>query len=50
VGSGHAVMELLYKGTPAHFADSVMLKTFNGFGIEVVEVTDTFLNIRFIDN
>ncbi len=50
VGSGHAVMELLYKGSPAHFADSVMLKTFNGFGIEIVEVTDTFVNIRFIDN
>jgi hypothetical protein len=50
VGSGHAVMELFYKGTPAHFADSIMLKTFDGFGIEIVEVTDTLVKIRFIDD
>jgi hypothetical protein len=50
VGSGHAVMELFYKGTPAHFADSIMLKNFDGFGIEIEEVTDTQVKIRFIDN
>ena len=49
MGSDRAVMELVYKGSPSHFADSIMLKTFEGFGIEIVEVTDTLVTIRFID-
>ncbi|MDZ7664057.1 MAG: hypothetical protein U5K27_01785 [Desulfotignum sp.] len=43
-------MEVVYKGTPAHFADSIMLKTFDGFGIEIGEITDRFVDIRFIDD
>lgn len=49
VGSEHAVMEMVYKGSPSHFANSIMLTTFDGFGIEVIEVTDSFVKIRFID-
>ncbi|MCF8093126.1 MAG: hypothetical protein K9K40_11795, partial [Desulfotignum sp.] len=50
IGSDQAVMELVYKGTPSHFADSIMLKTFDGFGIEIAEVTDSLVKIRFIDD
>ena len=49
LGSDRAVMELTYKGSPSHFADSIMLKTFEGFGIEIVEVTDNHVKIGFID-
>ncbi len=49
IGSDRAVMELVYKGSPSHFADSIMLKTFEGFGIEVGAVTDDIVKIRFID-
>ncbi len=49
MGSDRAVMELVYKGSPSHFADSIMLKAFEGFGIEIVEVTDNLVTIRFID-
>ncbi|MFO7911129.1 MAG: hypothetical protein R6V15_03110, partial [Desulfotignum sp.] len=49
IGSDRAVMELVYKGSPSHFADSIMLTTFEGFGIEVGEVTDDLVKIRFID-
>jgi hypothetical protein len=50
IGSDRAVMEVVYKGTPSHFADSIMLKTFDGFGIEIGEITDRFVHIRFIDD
>jgi hypothetical protein len=50
IGSDRAVMEVTYKGSPAHFTDNIMLKTFEGFGIEITEVTDTLVKIRFIDD
>ncbi|MEE4364976.1 MAG: hypothetical protein V2J08_13650 [Desulfotignum sp.] len=49
MGSDRAVMELVYKGSPSHFANSIMLKTFEGFGIEIAEVTDNLVTIQFID-
>lgn len=49
IGSDQAVMEMVYKGSPERFAHRVMLKTFDGFGIEIVELTDTLVRIRFID-
>lgn len=49
VGSDHAVMEVIYKGSPSHFADSIMRTSFDGFGIDIVEVTDSVVKIRFID-
>ena len=49
IGSDNAVMEIAFKGSPEQFADAVMLKTFVGFGIEVAEVTDQTVSIRFIE-
>lgn len=49
IGTDMAVMEMVYKGSPLHFADTVMLKTFDNFGIEIVEVTEDRVDIRFID-
>lgn len=49
IGSDKAVMEIVFKGSPEQFADAVMLKTFVGFGIEVAEVTDQMVFIRFIE-
>jgi len=49
IGTDKAVMEIVFKGSPEQFADAVMLKTFVGFGIEVDEVTDQMVTIRFIE-
>ncbi len=49
VGSNSAVMEVFYKGKATQFADAVMLKTFDSFGLEIFDVTDSFVTIRFIE-
>jgi hypothetical protein len=49
IGSDKAVMEIVFKGSPEQFADAVMLKTFDGFGIEVAEVTEQMVFIHFIE-
>ncbi len=48
LGSTHAIMEVIYKGTPAEFADAVMLKTFDEFGIDVSMASDNAVKIRFV--
>ena len=48
LGSSHAIMEVTYKGTPAEFANAVMLRTFEEFGIEVSMVSDDAVKIRFV--
>jgi hypothetical protein len=48
LGSSHAIMEVTYKGTPAQFANAVMLRTFEEFGIEVSMVLDDAVKIRFV--
>nr|WP_321401926.1 hypothetical protein [uncultured Desulfobacter sp.] len=48
LGSSHAIMEVSYKGTPAQFANAVMLKTFEEFGIEVSMVSDNAVKIKFV--
>ncbi len=48
LGSSHAIMEVSYKGTPAEFANAVMLRTFEEFGIEVSMVSDNAVKIRFV--
>jgi len=50
IGSSHAVMEIVFKGSPQQFADAVFLKTFEGFGLEIVEVTEEQVKIRFTEN
>lgn len=49
IGSDQAVLEMVYQGGPDQFADRIMLKTFDGFGIEVVELTDTLVSLRFVE-
>jgi len=48
LGSSHAIMEVSYKGTPAQFANAVMLRTFEDFGIEVSMVSDDTVKIKFV--
>jgi len=48
-GSNYAVLEAFYKGKPAQFADTVMLKTFDSFGLEISEVSDELVTIKFIE-
>ena len=50
IGSGHAVMEITYKGSPEQFANAVLLRTFEGFGIEIAEVSQEGVNIRFVED
>ena len=49
MGSNYAVMQIFYKGKPSQFADMLMLKTFGSFGLEISDVRDNFLNIKFIE-
>ncbi len=49
MGSNYAVMQIFYKGKSSQFADMLMLKTFGSFGLEISDVRDDFLNIRFIE-
>ncbi len=49
IGSSSAVMEILYKGSPAQFANAVLLKTFEGFGLEISDVTPEMVTIRFVE-
>ena len=49
IGSANAVMEIQYRGSTRQFADALLLKTFDGFGIEISGVTDDLMNIRFVE-
>lgn len=49
MGSNYAVLEVFYKGKSFQFADAVMLKTFDSFGLEITDVTDDFVFIGFIE-
>lgn len=49
MGSDYAVMEVFFKGNSSQFADMIVLKTFDKFGIEILEVRDNFVDIRFIE-
>ena len=49
MGSDYAVIQVFYKGKAAQFADMIMLKTFESFGLEISDVSDDFINIRFIE-
>lgn len=50
IGSDQAVLEMVYKGGPDDFARRIMLTAFDGFGIEIIEVSDTLVSIRFVDD
>jgi hypothetical protein len=49
MGSNYAVLEVFYKGKSSQFADAVMLKTFDSFGLEILSVTDDLVTIKFIE-
>ncbi|MCD4675855.1 MAG: hypothetical protein K8S18_07635 [Desulfobacula sp.] len=49
MGSNYAVMQVFYKGKSSQFADMVMLKTFDSFGLEISDVTDNLVFIKFIE-
>ena len=49
MGSNYAVMQISYKGNSSQFADAVMLKTFDSFGLEFLDITDTEVTIKFIE-
>ena len=49
MGSNYAVMQVFYKGKSSQFADAVMLKTFDSFGLEIFSVTDSLVFIKFIE-
>ncbi len=49
IGSSSAVMEIIYKGSTTQFADTLMLKTFDDFGLEILAVTPDKVSIRFIE-
>lgn len=49
IGSDQAVLEMVYEGSTEQFARHIMRKTFDGFGIEIAELTETDVRIRFID-
>ncbi len=48
LGSEEAIVEILYKGNAAGLADALLLKTFDSFGIEIYDVKDKSLTIRFV--
>lgn len=48
IGSNHGLLEMFYKGDSSKFANALMLKTFDDFGFEFVEVTDELVFIRLI--
>jgi hypothetical protein len=50
IGSDQAVLEMVYKGAPDDFAQRIMLTAFDGFGIEIIEVSESLISIRFVDD
>ncbi|MCM2283542.1 MAG: hypothetical protein NDI81_02115 [Desulfobacula sp.] len=49
VGSNSALVQIVYKGSPSRFADAVMLKTFDAFGLEITDVANERVTLRFIE-
>ncbi|MEA1967522.1 MAG: hypothetical protein U9N77_04835 [Thermodesulfobacteriota bacterium] len=48
LGADQAVVDIAFKGSAEKLADSLMLKTFDSFAIELSDITDTSLSIRFV--
>ncbi len=48
IGSDQAVVDILFKGNAGKLADLLMLNTFDSFGIEMSEVTEDSMVIRFV--
>ncbi|MFH2092880.1 MAG: hypothetical protein ABIJ31_11005 [Pseudomonadota bacterium] len=48
MGSNYGILEMLYKGKATQFANALMLKTFDDFGFEFLEVSDNLVSIHLI--
>ena len=48
-GTSNALLEIRYKGSTDQFANAVMLKSFDTFGVEIIEVTENSIDIRLTD-
>ncbi len=48
LGSDQAVVDIVFQGGAQKLADALMLKTFDSFSIELSEVTETGLAIKFV--
>lgn len=48
LGTHTAVLGVVYKGNARQFAGDLVLKSFDSFGIEISQVTDTSLTIQFV--
>ncbi|WP_457553183.1 hypothetical protein, partial [Desulfobacula sp.] len=49
MGPNYAVLQFFYKGSSSQFVNTLMLKTFDSFGLEFSDVTDTLVTITFIE-
>ena len=49
MGTNYTVLQVFYKGKPSQFADAVMLKTFDSFGLEISDILDDIVFIKFIE-
>jgi len=48
LGSGQAVVNILFKGNADKLAQAILLKTFDSFGIEIFNVQERSFTIRFV--
>jgi len=49
MGSNYGIIEVFYKGKAENFANALMLKTFDDFGFEFLEVSEKLVSIRLIE-
>ncbi len=48
LGSDQAVADIIFQGNARKLADALMLQTFDSFGIEISDVKDNSLTIKFV--
>ncbi len=48
LGSDQAVADIIFQGSSKQLSDALMLQSFNSFGIEISDVTDNSLTIKFV--
>jgi hypothetical protein len=48
MSADRAAMAVSYQGSTRSLADALLLKTFNGFGIDIFEVTPEAIRIRLV--
>ncbi|GEM_PF-7095330 len=48
IGSDQAVADIIFQGNSKQLSDALMLQSFNSFGIEISDVTNNSLTIKFL--